>query len=381
MSTQGSVKQDKSGRWCFVVDAPSPDGKRHQLRRRGFKTKKDAQAELTKVLGEVQRGTFVTPVNLTVRAYLEQWVSSLPGQGRRYSTVDSYSKMLIRHVYPSVGAIELQQLRAIDLDGLYARLAEPVEGRPLSKRSIRLVHTVIGKALADAERKGLVQRNAARLASPPSAASTRAPEMQVWTPAQLNTFLASVDGSSHTAMLRTAALTGLRRGELCGLRWAAVDLDAGRLTVNRTLLAVHGRLVESEPKTARSRRVVDLDPATAATIRDHRRRQREERLEMGVGYQDDGYVFARPDGRPWNPEYVSRVFDRLVAASGLARIRLHDLRHTHTTHLLAAGVNVRIVSERLGHASVAFTLDVYGHVLPGQQASAAAAVAGLVDGL
>jgi integrase len=171
------------------------------------------------------------------------------------------------------------------------------------------------------------------------------------------------------------------RGELCGLRWTALALDDGRLTVSRTLLAVHGRLVESEPKTARSHRVVDLDPTTIAILRDHRRDQLEERLAMGSGYRDDGYVFARPDGSPWNPEHISRVFDRLTARTGLPRIRLHDLRHTHTTHLLAAGVNVRVVSERLGHASVAFTLDVYGHVLPGQQAAAAVAVASLVDGL
>ena len=204
--------------------------------------------------------------------------------------------------------------------------------------------------------------------------------MKVWSPDELGRFLTEIDGEPHAPMLRLAALSGLRRGELCGLRWPVLDLDGDRLTVSRTLLAVRGRLVESEPKTPRSRRIVDLDPATVAILRDHRRRQLEERLAVGSGYMDDGYVFARPDGRPWNPELISRVFDRLAARTGLPRIRLHDLRHTHTTHLLAAGVNVRIVSQRLGHASVAFTLDIYGHVLPGQQASAAEAVAALVDG-
>jgi len=205
--------------------------------------------------------------------------------------------------------------------------------------------------------------------------------MHVWTPAELRAFLDAAVGHEYFAQFRLAAMTGLRRGELCALRWPALDLETGRLRVSRALLCVHGRLVESEPKTARGRRVLDLDAVTIAMLRDHRKAQVKERLLVGPGYQDYGYVFARPDGTPWNPERISSAFDRLVIATGLPRIRLHDLRHTHATHLLAAGTNVRVASERLGHASVAFTLDVYAHALPGQQASAAAATAALVDGL
>jgi integrase len=380
VTTQGSIKQDTTGRWYFVVDIPSPDQKRHQLRRRGFATKRQAQEALTDELSAIRAGSFVMPLRMTVRQYLERWLEALPSQGRRFSTVESYRRLLALHVFPTLGDVELQKLRAIDLDGLYSVMAEPHDGRQRSKRTIRLAHTVVGKALADAEKKGLVQRNVARLASPPSAASTRAPEMTVWTPAELRRFLDHVQGSPHATLFRLAAMTGLRRGEVCGLRWDVVDLETGRLTISRTLLAVHGRLVPSEPKTKRSRRVVELDVGTIGSLREHRRRQLEERFAMGSGYAGDGYVFAQADGRPWNPERVSRTFDRLVADSALPRLRFHDLRHTHTTHQLAAGENVRVVSERLGHASVAFTLDVYGHVLPGQQAAAAAAVAALVDG-
>jgi len=130
MTTQGSIRQDKTGRWYFVVDTPSPDERRRQLRRRGFKTKKKAQAALTTVLGDVQRGTFVMPVRTTVRGYLEHWLATLPGQGRRFSTVDSYGKLLARHVYPTLGAIELQQLRALDLDGLYGLFGGAGHERP-----------------------------------------------------------------------------------------------------------------------------------------------------------------------------------------------------------------------------------------------------------
>ena len=174
-------------------------------------------------------------------------------------------------------------------------------------------------------------------------------------------------------------MTGLRRGELCGLRWADIDFDGSRLTVRRTITTIHHQPHIGDVKSARSKRAIDIDPATLAMLKAHRKAQLEERMLMGAGYDDEGVVFAMPDGRPWNPDTISQAFVRLVAASGLPRVRLHDLRHTHASHLLAAGVNAKVVSERLGHASVSFTLDVYGHVMPGQQANAAAAAAALVD--
>jgi len=153
-------------------------------------------------------------------------------------------------------------------------------------------------------------------------------------------------------------MTGLRRGELCGLRWADVDLDGGFLTVRRTITTVRHEIVEGDVKTKRSRRRVDLDPGTVDVLREHRKNQLEARLLIGAGYHDRGLVFANVDGAPWNPDSIGQAFKRLVASSGLPRISLHGLRHTHTSHLLAAGVNVKVVSERLGHASVSFTQDI-----------------------
>jgi integrase len=379
MGTSGSVRQDRHG-WYFVVNVPALDGKRKQVRRRGFETKKGAQAALTAMLGDLQRGTFVHPVRLTLGEYLGTWLTTLPAMGRRASTVESYRRVLERHVIPRLGLGELQKVSPLDLDALYAAmLAAPEGGRPLSHRTVRFTHSVIGKALADAERKGLVARNVARLASPPSTSSSRAPEMRVWSPADLRALLALTADHRFGALFRVAAMTGLRRAELCGLSWLDVDLDMARLTVRRSLTAVRSQLVEGEPKTTRGRRAVDLDAVTVAVLRAHRTAQREQRMLLGSAYRDLGYVFAAPDGAPSKPDTVGQAFERIVARSGLPRIRFHDLRHTHASHLLAAGVNVKIVSERLGHASASFTLDVYGHVMPGQQASAAAAAAALVD--
>ena len=385
MSTAGSIKRDDSGKWFFVVDTAGHDGKRKQLKRRGFETKKAAQAELTALLETVQRGTFVRPTKMNVSEYMRAWLDGLPGAGRRPSTVASYRMNVEHNMIPLIGAVELQLLTPVDLDGLYSKLlatgVTKANGtsRPLSMRTVRYVHTIARKALGDAERKGLVARNVARLSTPPSSSSTRAPEMKIWQPAQLRSFLAGIQESAYYPMLRTASMSGLRRGELCGLRWEDVDLDAGTVSIRHSVTSIGGKVVAGDVKTKRSRRVLDVDAATVSVLRSWRTAQLEQRLLMGSGWQQTGLVFTVPTGDGWRPDTVSHAFDRLVALSGLPRIRLHDLRHTHASHLLAAGVNVKVVSERLGHASVAFTLDTYAHTMPGQQANAAAAVAAMVD--
>jgi integrase len=244
---------------------------------------------------------------------------------------------------------------------------------------VRFAHSVCHKALADAERKGIVPVNVASKASPPKSSACRAPEAATWTPEQLRVFLDRTSDHHHGALIRLAAMSGLRRGELCGLRWSDVDLDGRTLAVRQTITTVDHRPVLGDVKTGPSRRVIDLDDTTVTVLRRHRTAQRAVRLMAGPGWADTGLVFTMPDGREWNPDTITQAFERLVAASGLPRITLHGLRHSHTTHLLAAGANPKLVSARLGHASVAFTLDRYGHVMAGHQAAAAAAVAEMVD--
>lgn len=381
MSRTGSVKRTGST-WGFVVDIGRKDGRRRQVRKRGFRTRKDAQTALNEALVALQHGAYARPRRITFGSYLADWVASLATTGRRPTTIAGYDRLIRIHVEPDLGDIPIQELTAVDLDRLYARLkaiGSPAGWGPLSNRSVRYVHAVIGKALHDAERKGLLSRNVARLASPPSSASARSPEMKVWTPDELRAFLDFTAGSLHAPMIRVAAMTGLRRAELCGLRLQDAELDRARLVVRQSITTVDHQPVLGDVKTARSRRVIDIDAMTVSVLRAQRAHQFEERLRAGPAWLDSGLLFTMPDGRGWHPDVISRAFARLVARSGLPRIRLHDLRHTHATHLLTAGTNARVTSERLGHASVAFTLDVYGHVLPGQQADAAAAVAALVD--
>ena len=374
--------------WSFIVDV-KPEGApgRDQLRRGGFTTKREAQNALTDALANLQGGVFAKPQKLTVATYLDAWLAAMTTAGRRPTTLHGYRRHIEAHVIPALGDHQLQLLTALDLDRLYADLI--ANGRKngnggLSPRTVRYIHSILRKALSDAERKGIIVRNVATLASPPSTSSTRPPEMRVWTPAQTREFLAlafeNTGTQPYALLFRLATTTGMRRGELCGLRWNDTDLDTGRLSIRHQITTAGEHVIEADVKTNRARRVIDVDEQTISRLRAHRTEQLQLRLAVGSGWNNNDLVFCQPDGRPLHPNTVSQAFDRLIARSHLPRIRFHDLRHGHASQLLAAGVNAKVVSERLGHASVAFTLDTYAHVMPGQQRAAAIAAAALIDG-
>ena len=302
----------------------------------------------------------------------------------RPTTLNGYRRTLRNYVLPQLGHLPLQSSPPAHLDALYARLARSGrrDGTGLALTSVHHVHAVLNKLLNDAERKGLVLRNVARLADAPSltAARSKSPEMTVWTPAELQQFLRCIAGNRNEALFRLMALTGLRRSEVAGLRWSDLDLARRRLVVNQAATVVDRVEVLSAPKTRRSRRVLDLDPDTVTLLERHHLHQREEYLRFGVTATASDRVFTNEIGDPIRPDSIGQAFRRLVTDAGVPVIRLHDLRHTHASHLLMAGINIKVVSERLGHASVSFTLDSYAHVMPGQQAEAAAAAAALLSG-
>jgi integrase len=351
-------------------------GRPQQHKKGGFKYKKDAQEYESEYMRRVREGAWVPVTKRTTGSYLTTWLDTLSITGHRETTIHSYRRLVETHIRPAIGDIPLLDLSTADVDSLYVAMA----AKGLKARTIRFAHSVLRKALADAEHKRVVTINVAAKASPPRSSATRAPEAPTWTPGELRRFLELTADHHHGALVRVAAMTGLRRGELCGLRWSDVDLDAGLLSVRQTITMAGRRVVTGDVKTPTSRRVVDLDPQTVAVLRRHLVTQKEYRLMAGPGWTDTGLVFTMPDGKGWNPDTITQAVERLVGSSDLPRITLHGLRHTHTTHLLASGMNPRLVSARLGHASVAFTLDRYAHVMPGQGKAAAEAVAALVDG-
>jgi integrase len=370
----GSVYR-RNGKWTAHLSWQKGD-RQQQKKMGGFRTKKEASDALVDLAKQVQDGRYVPVGRRTVAEYLNGWLAALPITGRRSTTISGYRWLVNSHIVPELGDIALRDLSAVDVDRLYGTMI----GKGLSLRTVRHCHSALRRAVQDAVDKGLLPSNPVTSASPPKTAATRAPETAVWTPEELATFLERTRDHHLGALIRVAGMTGLRRGELCGLRWADVDLGAATLTVRQTIVTVQGAPVLSDAKSAHSRRTIDLDAETVAVLRRHQTGQKKIRLLAGPGWRETGLIFTNPSGESWHPDTVSATVQRLIDASGLPRITLHGLRHTHITHLLVAGVDVKTVSARAGHASAAFTLDRYGHVLAGRQAAAAAAVAALVDG-
>ncbi len=389
---RGSVKQAANGTWGFIVDVESDEldargkPKRKQTRRRGFPTRKAAQAELTRILTSLERSAYVAPSRQTVAEYLEStWLPSIKHTVKA-STFDSYARNVRLHVAGRfIGTRQLQKVDGAALDQLYGLLlAGDTEHRALSVKSVRYVATILHRAFKDAVRYGAIAQNPVDRSNIPKATTSR--EMKVWTTDQARTFLASQVDNRLYGAYQLLLYTGMRRGEALGLKWSDVDLDAGRLQIVRAYVSTgvqrKGDIGAefTSPKTAKGRRHLALDDGTIGALRAHRARQNQEKLLVGAGYDDQDMVFAMPDGRPIHPKHFSWCFVRDVKAADVPEIRLHDLRHTYATVALNAGVHPRIVQERLGHANVSITLDTYSHVDMNMQAEAANRVAALLTG-
>ena len=367
----------KSILWYVVVDLPrGADGKRRQKWHGGFNTKKAAEAVRARLVHELTTGFYVEPSRMLFSEWLvDHW---LPVTKTRVkpTTYNAYRSAITHHIAPTLGGLELGKLTPQMLINLYGRLLESGKvktGEPRAPATVQGVHMIINKALTDAVDAGLIPRNPAERAKAPRP-SAHATELRFWTPQELKHFLELIEGHRLQAALHLLAMTGARRGEIAGLRWVDVDLDGARMTIRQALNAVDGRIYASSPKSNRGR-TIDLDQRTVDVLRRHLDAQRargERYLNRDTG---EGYVFRSRDGSWLDPRALSAAFRWVADQSDLPRIRLHDLRHTHASIAVKAGVPIGVVSERLGHASPEFTLHRYTHLMPGMQREAADRIA------
>lgn len=374
---RGSVTK-RGASWSFVVDRgiDPATGRRRQQRRSGFRTRKEAEAALRTTISALTDGTFVERTDETVDEYLTSWLAGLTA-GRRVKpkTAQSYSECVAR-LRPELGAIRLQALRAVDIERAYATLLTTGgrKGTGLHPRTVLHTHRALHTALASAERLGLVARNVARNVALPSVPASDSVD-NVWTSDQLRRFLESSAAEPLYPAFVLAATTGMRRGEVAALRWIDVNLDAALVSVEQSVIPVGGELVFSPPKTKKGVRQVSLDGGTIAVLRAHRKRQAERQLSAGSAWVETGRVFTREDGSHLHPDVLSKRFDRWVRRAGLPRITFHGLRHTWATMAMEKGIHTKVVSERLGHANISVTLDIYSKVRPAMDAHAAETVA------
>ena len=356
---EGSIKKRADGRWEARV--MREDGTRKSFY---CKTRQEAASRLTEALGDIKKGLPIVDESQTVEEYLLSWVDAMKHtvKPRTWKYYKDYVRL---HAIPLIGKVKLGKLKAQDIQSLYTRKLN----QGLSSTTVNHLHAVLHKALNNAFRLGLVQRNITDMVDHPRMAHH---EIAPLTAEQVGAFLTAATGERLEALYVLAVTTGMREGELLALTWRDIDFEKSRLQVRATLQFLEGKFVFTEPKTAGSRRNIGLPKITVEALRQHRLRQNEERALLEDNWDTShDLIFPNTVGKPINAtNLIKRGLKPLLKKAGVPPIRFHDLRHTAATLLLSKGVNVKVVSEMLGHADVTTTLRIYAHVLPHMQQTA-----------
>jgi integrase len=361
-------RQNKDGSTSYQVIVPYKDNNTGEWRQlwRTTRGKRQAQTLRTKLLSEVSKDNYSKPSKMTLETYLKESLSGLPGLAP--FTERLYECMSRVHIIPTLGSRPLTQLRAAQIQSLYSEKLKS----GLAPRTVQIIHTTLHKSLEAAVKAGLLTVNPCTGTVPPK---SKRREMKTMQDSDLIGFLNAAKGSDYYALFHTYLYTGVRRSELLCVRWRDVDLLGMTMSINRGMEYIHGKVTFKEPKTKSSRRLIALSPDSCVVLREYRAAQDRIRKELDIDLTtDDDLIFChQEDGSPMLPDTVTHAWIRLVRRTGFSGIRLHDARHTHASLLLKQGVHPKIVQERLGHANIAMTLDLYSHTIPGMQKAAALA--------
>jgi integrase len=383
---KGHIRQRSPGRWAIVLDQRDPETGKRKRRWHSFKgTKREAQSDCARLVAEVKAGVYLEPSKTTVAAFLDRWLDHKKAQLEPRSH-ERYTELARKNLVPLIGSIPLTKLRPAAISQAYVKALEsgrrprwpakdgetPLELiRGLSPSTVRYMHRVLRQALQQAVHWQLLLRNPADAVKPPK------PDRREMTALDADATAELLEAARKTNLfvpILLAVMCGPRRGEITALRWRSVDLECGQISIVASTEQTRTAVREKMPKSERGRRTVALPAMVVDELRQHRLRQAEGLLRLGVRLADDHHVLMRADGKPLQPRSLTHAFGAFLKMRGLPRVRLHDLRHSHATQLLASGVHPKIAQERLGHSSVAITLDLYSHVLPGMQAEAAGRV-------
>lgn len=369
--SEGHIRQRGKGSWEIKFDlGRDPLTVKRITKYKSVRgTKRDAQRELRQQLTAVDTGQFTDPGKLTLGEYLMWWLDNEAKNNTAPKTLQVYRYMADKHIIPALGACPLSQLRPLHITEYYNKKLQVgrVDGKGgLSPQSIHHHDRLLNVALKRARVLNLIPRNPVEDVSRPTVPDR---EIQTLNDRQVATLLTAIEGTQLYEPVFLALTTGLRRGEILGLRWGDLDLSRGTVTVQQSLEQTKAGLRFKSPKTRKGRRTVTLPGIAVAVLQEHRRRQAEEHMALGLGKPKT--VFTDVEGGPWPPDKLSRQFGNLVRKAGIGPTTFHGLRHTHLTNLLREGVHPKVASERAGHSSVATTLDLYSHAAENLQREAA----------
>ncbi len=365
---KGHIRERSPGHWAIVIDVRDADGARKRRWHSFAGTKRQAQVECARLIAELQGGTAIDASRETVAAYLQRWLAHKRTRVSPRSH-ENYGEV-IRYLVPLIGSISVAKLRPTEIANAYSKALE--SGRRdgqggLSARSVHTLHRVLSQAMKQAVRWQMIARSPCDAVTPPRV--ERGP-MKVLDAEAAIALMEAARGRAMFMPIMLGVFCGLRRGETAALKWCDVNLEAAQLSIVRSLEQTNSGVRFKPPKSGRGRAVA-LPALAVEELRHHRIRQAEDLLRLGVRQSDETHVCLQPNYEPWAPRNLSSAFIKFMIASGLPRVRLHDLRHSHATHLLAANVHPKVVQERLGHANIATTIDLYSHVMPGMQEDAA----------
>jgi integrase len=367
---RGSIRRHGKASFEIQIELTSETGKRRRRYILVKGTYKDAQRELTKQLGAADAGTLPDQNNATVSEYIRMWLDR--GSNVSPKTRERYGELADRQIIPHLGATKLQKLTPEHVQTWHGTL---IAGG-LSPRTVGHAHRVLRLVLQCAVKNGTLARNVAAVHAPPKVEEV---EIEILSAEQVADVLAKLEGHTIFPIVALALATGLRRGELLGLQWGDIRLDGATLRVERSVEETKAGLRVKPPKTKRGRRNLTLPAETVAMLRAHRVKQLEIRFALGLGsIAPETLVFSTVDGELVRPRNLSKTWWRVRSAMKLPTVSFHAFRHTHTSMLIRAGVDVLTISRRLGHAQASITLNVYGHLIEGADKSAADAIAGML---